>query len=251
MAKLFTLFLVCFQVMLAIGARRPCAPTPDRLWNSRFNYSPDSLSVGNEPVGYFQRNILTKFGLSLPLLRQSSFNGTYITLAVDATLEHRLGRKFSLLLGAENNYGYALDGHATKLYSLEVPLAVRFYYAANRRIRLHKSRNQFSSPYISFQTQNTLYSRLWYDPIQNSLGFPPDHSPNYFYADSGTQGMLGQRFDLLQYVYFQWGFQKRIGKENYVDFNVLIPLPNTAKHEYTLATPAWINLRFGIAKWTF
>jgi len=212
----------------------------------------DSINGIEVPTSYFKKNVLTKFDVALPLFRLNSFFGYYAPISLDATLEHRLGKQFSLLIGVENNFGYILDGHGTTLYSLEAPLAIRYYYAANRRIRLQKSRNVFSSPYVCFQIQNTLFSQLWYDPIHNHVAeLSPEQLSNYLFINKGAQGMVGQRPNLAQFFSVQWGFQKRIGRENFMDINLNIPIPYTYKQGYNMTTPAFINFRFGIAKWHF
>ena len=105
--------------------------------------------------------------------------------------------------------------------------------------------HDFFSPYVAFQTHNVLFTSLSYDS-------PKPNIERYYRAqflDHNTNvGKLDEAFNRLQYAYFQVGSQFKLAQSRYVDVNFIIPVSQLIynKTELTLATPAIINVKYGL-----
>ncbi|RYZ47220.1 MAG: hypothetical protein EOP49_22005 [Sphingobacteriales bacterium] len=199
---------------------------------------PNSVQSANP---HFQRmRTLLKVGGTLPLLRQSSFNGYYAAVALDVTVERKLVHGLTVVAGLENAFGLSMRSRNTKLYSLEIPLGLRYYFSLTPRQKQRADRHSFFSPYVAFQTHNVLFSRVMKPSRLEPYSYLPHRRNN--------DEPVGKRFDLLEYAYLQVGSQHQLfRKKGYLDVNLAIPVPalNYNKHDYTVATPALINIKLG------
>ncbi|GAB3934019.1 hypothetical protein [Larkinella terrae] len=193
---------------------------------------------------------LFKVGASLPILRQSSFNGYYAAISLDATVEKKLVGGLTVLAALENTFGLALDGRTTHLYSLEMPVALRYYFPLTQRQKQRVDRHSFFSPYVAFQTHNVLFSELTYSR-SISYDLAREYKGTVNRAETNTfigKGRIGDQFNLLEYAYFQLGSQHQMFKKRgYLDINVLIPSRYLIynKRDYALASPGIVNVKLG------
>ncbi|GAB3260994.1 hypothetical protein GCM10027347_25740 [Larkinella harenae] len=223
--------------------------------------NPDAGNLGpvvsqrssTDPVFRPMRTVL-KAGASIPLLRQSSFTGYYAAIALEATVEQKIYKGLAVLGGLDNTFGLAMDGRGTKFYSLEMPVALRYYFSLTRRQKQRTDRHSFFSPYVAIQTHNVLFSQVAYagsdlsDLERYHRGnVQPYRTPAPVWPN-GKRGLAGDRFDLMQYAFFQLGSQHQLFKKRgHLDVNVIVPIPGLVynKHDYTLSTPAIVNVKMG------
>lgn len=211
---------------------------------------------------------LLKAGVSLPLLRLSSFTGYYALASIDVTVEQKLSGGLALVGGLENNVGIALDGRHETFYSIEMPVALRYYFSVSRRQKQRADRHSFFSPYVAFQAQNVLLSAFRYNYQNHSLSllehyrrgrlqFPPLSTASAirvitpdFRSNFRT---VGDQFLFLEYVYCQLGIQRQVFKGSYLDVNALVPIAallyNKHYNGYALNTPALVNVKLGMGWW--
>ncbi|GAB4036179.1 hypothetical protein [Spirosoma gilvum] len=191
---------------------------------------------------------LIKVGLVLPIFRQSSVavSSIWKTLGVDVTLEQKLNQRLALNGGLEMSYSFS--GYA-QLYSIDLPIGFRYYFPIGKRMKNRFDPHSFFSPYVSFQTHNSLYSSLLYNPPYKSSAH------NYYRGNlldhPTNSGKYDESFNMVQYAYFQIGSQLKITKANYLDVNIIVPIPALTYHktDFTLSSPSLINIRYGIFKW--
>lgn len=195
---------------------------------------------------------LVKVGAALPILRQSSFTGYYAALALEATVEQKLYRGLTVLGGIDNTFGRALDGRGTKFYSLDMPLAVRYYFSLTRRQKQRADRHSFFSPYVAIQTHNVIRSRVDYEGrVMTDLANYHRGTVSYNNLPVWglpTSGRVGERWNMLEYAYLQVGSQHSVFRQRaYLDVNVAVPVPGLIynKYEYTLSTPPIVNVKLG------
>ncbi|GAB3319715.1 hypothetical protein GCM10027299_12510 [Larkinella ripae] len=204
----------------------------------------------------FQKNrTLFKAGASLPILRQSSFTGYYAAIALEATAEQKIYKGLTVLAGLDNTFGLALDGRNTKFYSLEMPVALRYYFSLTRQQKQRADRHSFFSPYVAIQTHNVLFSQVAFAGLglsdlerYHQGNVLPYRTPHPVRLDT-RWNRAGDRFDLLQYAFLQLGSQHQVlKKRGYLDVNVLVPIPGLIhnKRDYTLSTPSIVNVKLGV-----
>lgn len=208
--------------------------------NSVYNLAQDSIQQQPLPAPEIKR--LIKGGIGLPLFRQSSVSPTWITLAPTVTIEQKIRKGLSVIGRVETDFGFS---RYAQLYSLEIPIGLRYYFSLGSRMRKRADRHSFFSHYIGFETHHVIFANLYYDT-------PNPHVQNYYRGqilDHTTNvGNYSETLNLMQYAYFRIGSQFKIARVNYLDVNVVIPMPNLIynKTEFTLSTPALINVNYGI-----
>lgn len=192
---------------------------------------------------------LLKYGASIPLLRQSSFTNYYAMIGLEGIVEQKVVGGVAIVGGIETNVGFSLNGQYTRYLSLEMPIALRYYFSLTRREKQRLDRHSFLSNYVALQTSNVLVSSVNYDPQSgNDL-------QNYYRGQVGraitNNGRVGDLFLLLNYAYFQIGTQRRVFKRYYIDVNGIVPIAYLIynRTEYTLATPGLINIKIGLGGW--
>ncbi|WP_461127335.1 hypothetical protein [Spirosoma aerophilum] len=185
---------------------------------------------------------LIKTGIGLPLFRQSTISPIWKSVALDVTGERKLNRALSVIGGLETNFSFSREG---QLYSLEMPLGLRYYFSIGKRMKSRADRHDFFSPYIAFQTHNVLFTSLSYDSPKTNI---ERYDRGQFLDHRTNVGRLDEAFNMLQYAYFQAGSQFKLPKNRYVDVNFIIPVSKLIynKTELTLATPAVVNLKYGL-----
>ncbi|WP_146624510.1 hypothetical protein [Larkinella arboricola] len=211
---------------------------------------PDSYQENPEAV--YKKRTLLKVGASLPILRQSSFTGYYAALTLDATVEQKVYKGLTVLGGVDITGALAMDGRATKFYSLEMPLALRYYFSLTRRQKQRTDRHSFFSPYVALQTHNVLFNRVIYSGsgLTDLAGYYRGRvlRPETNGGLIKNGGRVGDGFTMLDYAYLQVGSQHQVfNKRGYLDINVLVPVRDLiySKGEYTLSTPGIINVKLG------
>lgn len=202
----------------------------------------DSVETPTRPVPIIRQ--LTKGGLNLPLLQQSSVNPSWLTVGINVTREHKLNRALALVGGLETNFSFA---SGARLYSLEVPVGLRYYFSLGQRMKKRADRHSFFSHYVALQTHNVLFANLRYDNESGRYSRMPYYDRGKFSNQVTNVGNYEEAFNLLEYAYFQIGSQVKLGLSNYLDINVALPISLLTKTEYTLITPALVTLKYGIA----
>lgn len=215
-------------------------PTPNRV----FDTAKDETESHELPTA--KQKQLIKAGVSLPLLRQSTFTPYWLAVGLNAAIERKLSNGLVVTGGLESNYSFS---QGLRLYSLEMPVGLRYYFSVGKRMRQRADRHSFFSHYVSLQTHNVLLANLQYanDPR------PRSDLRNYYRGQLSTQtvnvGVINEPFNMLQHAYFQLGSQFRVSRSSYLDVNVVVPAPFLIYHkfDYTLSTPSLINISYGIA----
>ena len=206
-----------------------------------FSTAPDSIPQSHIPVTKARQ--LIKAGIGLPLFRQSSVSPPFKTVALDATIERKLINGLSVVGGLETQYCFS---QYAQLYTIELPLGLRYYFSLGKRMSNRPDPHGFFSYYIAIQTHNALFSSLFYDT--------PNPGVQRYYrgrslAYDTNGGKYDEAFNMMQHAYVQVGSQFRLHKGTYLDVNVVVPVNQLVytKSELTLATPAYINIKYGIA----
>ncbi|GAB3785791.1 hypothetical protein GCM10028818_48030 [Spirosoma horti] len=201
----------------------------------------DSVQYPYNPIAKAQQ--LIKAGVGLPLFRQSSVSPPFKTVALDVTVEHKIKNGLSLIGGLETHYCFS---QYAQLYTIELPLGLRYYFSLGKRMRNRPDPHSFFSYYIALQTHNALFSSLFYDtPNPGAQRYYRGRSLSY---DTNV-GKYDEAFNMMQHAYIQVGSQFRLPKSTYLDVNVVVPVAQLVytKYELTLATPAYINIKYGVA----
>lgn len=211
---------------------------PNRVFDSG-KEAMDSLAP---PVP--NRSRLIKAGITLPLFRQSSFAPTWLTVGLQVGIEQKIKSGFALTGRLETNYSFQKD---IQLYTVEMPIGVRYYFSFGKRMRQRADRHSFFSPYVAFQTHNVLFAnaqynqnRIRYDLMKYYRGEILDHIVN--------EGEVNESFYFLQYGYLQVGGQLRLGTNKYLDIDATVPIAPLIHHRgnYTLSTPSLVKIRYGL-----
>ena len=202
----------------------------------------DSVGTPTKPVPFIRQ--LTKGGLNLPLLQQSSVTPSWLTIGVNLTREYKLNRALALVGGIETNFSFS---SGARLYSLEVPVGLRYYFSLGQRMKKRADRHSFFSHYVAFQTHNVLFANLRYDNESGRYHMMSNYYRGKFLNRVTNVGNYEEAFNMLEYAYFQIGSQIKLGRSNYLDVNVALPISLLTKTEYTLITPALLTLKYGIA----
>ncbi|GAB3028893.1 hypothetical protein [Spirosoma pulveris] len=108
----------------------------------------------------FKAKQLIKAGVGLPLFQQSSVSPTWKTFALDITAEHKINKAVSIIGGLETQYNFS---QYAQLYNLNMPLGLRYYFSLGKRMKKRDDSHSFFSYYIAVQTNNSLFSSLYYD----------------------------------------------------------------------------------------
>ncbi|WP_155297313.1 hypothetical protein [Spirosoma aerolatum] len=232
------LFTVLWLFCSSAGAQTSLSE-PNRVFDS-----------GKEPTDTLaspvpNRTRLIKAGLTLPLFRQSSFAPTWLTAGLQVGMEQKMKSGFALVGRLETNYSFQ---KGIQLYTVEMPLGVRYYFSVGRHMRQRADRHSFFSHYVAFQTHNVLFAnaqynqgyRIRYDLMKYSRGQMLDHIVN--------EGEVNESFYFLQYGYFQVGSQLQLGVNKYLDIDATIPISPLIHHRgsYTLSTPSLVTIRYGL-----
>ena len=206
---------------------------------------PTKDSVLRLPVP--ERRQFIKAGVGLPLFQQSSFTLPWKTIGVGVTLERKLKQGLTVVGGLETNFSF---GNYVQLYTLELPLGLRYYFPIGKRMKQRADRHSFFSPYVGLQTHNVLFANMRYS---NDLGSGLARTAATYYrgqllTSRTNTGNLNEAFNLLQYGYCLAGAQFRVSTSNYLDVNVALPFPGLVYHktDYTLASPPYVTIRYGI-----
>lgn len=205
------------------------------------NFSADTIQATYPHIQRASR--LIKAGLGLPIYRASSVSPVFFDVAADVTVEQKIHKNISVVSGLENHY---LFSRYAQLYSLELPIGLRYYFSIGRKMKKRAELNSFFRHYIAFQTYNVLFADLTYELPNPSVqryyrGQQLDHFTN--------GGKYQEGFNMLQLAYFQIGTQLKMSKTNYLDMNVVIPVAPLVynKSELTLAVPAYVTIKYGIS----
>ena len=165
-----------------------------------------------------------------------------MTLALDVTMEQKILKGLSIVGSVETAYDFS---RYAQLYSLNIPLGLRYYFSAGKRMKNRADPHSFFSHYVGIETYNTIFANLYYDTPNPSVqhyyrGQMLDHNTNV--------GNYSEALNLMQFAYVKIGSQFKIKRSNYLDINAVIPIPNLIYHktEYTLSTPAVITIKYGV-----
>jgi len=184
---------------------------------------------------------LIKAGLSLPLYRLSSVSTAWRSIGMDAVVEQKVNRYFSVLTGIETNYGFSRFG---QLFMIELPIEARYYVAIGKKMRQQSPSSSPFRYYLSLQTQNAIFSNLTYKY--------DGHIEHYYrgrFVDHRTNvSVYNEWFNFMQFAHFRLGAQFKIGTTNYLDVSAAIPvsLLSYNKNEYSLATPSYVSIKYGL-----
>lgn len=203
--------------------------------------APDSIQQLYFPVTKARQ--LIKAGIGLPLFRQSSVSPPFKTVALDVIMERKIKRGFSVVGGLETHYCF---GQYAQLYTIELPLGLRYYFSLGKRMRSRPDPHGFFSYYIALQTHNALFSSLFYNTLNPSV---QRYYRGRTLAYDTNVGKYDEAFNMMQHAYLQVGSQFRLPRSTYLDVNVVVPLNQLVytKNELTLAVPAYVNIKYGIA----
>ena len=235
MRLLISLLLISFAVH-----GQTTEPAPNRIFDS----GKEAVETYTLPMA--KQKQLIKAGVGLPLLRQSTFTRYWLTAGVNATIERKLNNGLTLIGGLESNYGFSQD---MTLYSLEMPVGLRYYFSIGKRMRQRADRHSFFSHYVGIQTFNVLWANLQYPNDPRPRLDLRSYRRGQFIGQTVNLGVINEPFNLVQHAYFQVGSQFRLPRNSYLDINVVVPVPFLIYHKFenTLSTPSLINVNYGIA----
>jgi len=185
---------------------------------------------------------IIKAGISLPLLKQSSFTPLWYTGGINATMERKIKGGLGILVSAEANYGFS---KGARLFTIETPVALRYYFSLGKTMRKRLDKHSFFSHYVALQTHNVFISNLHYDPVGPLVDIQR-YERGKITNTINNSGVYNDAYDLMQFVNLQLGSQFRIGRDKFLDINVLLPIPVYYKYNYVIATPALLNVKYGI-----
>ncbi|QIP15357.1 hypothetical protein G8759_23380 [Spirosoma aureum] len=199
----------------------------------------DSTSQAYKPVPDSKQ--LIKTGLNLPFFRQSSVSAPWKSVGVEAAIEHKIKPDISLLGALEMNYGF---GNRAWLYSVDLPISVRYYFSIGRKMKKRVDPHGFFRHYVAIRAENSLFSNLLY----NDNPFTEKYYRGQFVNYRTNVSKYNEAFNLFQYAYVQVGSQFKIKTNKYLDINAVVPITALIynKLEYTLATPAYVTIKYGL-----
>ena len=216
------------------------------LTDERMSYavSEDTSQLIIPPVPKLEQ--LIKGGIGLPLFRQSTFTPYWVTFSLDATIERKIIGGFAVIGSIESNFSFS---RGAQFYSLEAPIAMRYYFSIGRQMKRRSDRHSFFSHYVAIQTHNGLFANLYYDNDPRPSNDLHNYYRGQFLNKITNLGSLNEAFNLMQFAYCQIGTQLRISRSNYLDINAAIPVSFLVYHkfDYGLSTPALITIKYGIA----
>lgn len=123
-----------------------------------YSISTDTIQLTYTPA--YKNNQTIKAGIGLPLLRRSSVSPTFIGVAIDVAGERTINRNVSVVGGLESHY---LFSRYAQLYSLELPLGLRYYFSVGKKMKRQANAASFFRHYIAFQTHSVLFADLTYN----------------------------------------------------------------------------------------
>lgn len=235
--KLLTLYMLLWPLSYNLQAQS----TPGYWGQSRDTLDSMQQLAFKTPVPISKQFI--KIGLGLPILRQSSFTGYYKTVAFNVVAERKIVGGLSMLIGLENNFGFETRA---KLYSLESPIDLRYYFSIGRRMKQRLDPHSFFSYYVSLHTHNVIFSRLKYSRLGTN-GEIDRYKRGELLNQQINYGLIKESLNLLGFAYFQLGVQHRIFNKSFFDINVVLPAPFLVynKWDYSISSPALVNITFG------
>ena len=233
------LLIVFWVASLAVHGQS-VQPAPNRI----FDTAKGETEAYTMPTA--QQKQLIKAGVGLPLLRQSTFTPYWLAVGLNAAIERKLSTGLAIVGGLESNYSFSQQ---LRLYSLEMPVGLRYYFSVGKRMRQRADRHSFFSHYVGFQTHNVLLANLQYANDPRPLPELRNYYRGQFLKQTVNVGVINEPFNLLQHAYFQLGSQFRVSPSSYLDVNVVVPVPWLIYHKFdnTLSTPSLINVSYGIA----
>ncbi|MVM33532.1 hypothetical protein GO755_26075 [Spirosoma sp. HMF4905] len=231
------LLMLWFTSVTVYAQTIPLAP------NRIFDTGKDSTNVPITPV--LKSTRLIKAGLNVPLFRQSTFTPNWITAGLDVTAEQKITNGLTLVGSLESNYSFR---RGLQLYTLEMPLGLRYYFSIGKRMRQRADRHSFFSHYIGFQTYNVLFTNLHSDNSPQYRSSLERYYRGQLVRYNTNEGILNESFNMMQNAYFQVGTQLQLGHSKYLDINAVVPIPGIIYHktDYTISTPAYVNIKYGL-----
>lgn len=229
------------KLLLTVLCLAALLSSPAVAQRKTYSVTQDTLSRQYVPVPTLNR--LIKAGVGLPLFRQSSASPPWKTLGFNLTVEQKILHGLTVVGSVETNYGFS---RYAQLYTVEVPIGLRYYFSVGKRMTKRADRHSFFSHYVGFETHNVAFANLYYDTPNPQVqryyrGQILDHDTNV--------GNYSESLNLLEYAYFRAGSQLRVARHNFLDINVAIPVSSLVynKAEYTLTTPALVTIKYGVA----
>ena len=141
-----------------------------------------------------EQRTLIRIG-AVPTFGYAGYVGPAYGVLTQVGVEHKLVPALSVLAVIHTNY--TRTGSLSEELKMRGVLAGRWYYAQNRRMRAGLSANNFSNQYLTIQTSRPLLNR----------------------ARLLTTGE-GYALKANDYVSVGYGFQRRLGRLGYIDWNV-------------------------------
>jgi len=187
-----------------------------------------------------EKKTLLKTGLTAPVPLYAGYNGLYYGAGIELGVERKLSPSFSvqgLLMNRYYRYGSTYQAYS---YTLEMPVSIRYYYSAKRRIRNGRSANNFSNNYFGLQAETILYG--YGNFVKSSMT-----SGNYTVTEYERIVTTNPAF--LAALSLQWGIQRRLGKRGYFDVNLTIPVhPFLTQSRFPnfIRLPVSVNFRLGL-----
>ncbi|WP_460953983.1 hypothetical protein [Spirosoma litoris] len=197
------------------------------------------------PSPFSTKTHLLKAGVGLPLFRQSSVSPAWKVIGLDASYEKIIWSGLVVSAGLETNYGF---GPGSQLFTVEMPLALKYYLPIWKKKQLASNKSIFFNPYIAFQTQNVLFANLRAN-AESAWGIVAStYYRGQFLKQRTNIGIINEGFNLLQFGYCTVGGQFRVSTTNYLDLNVVVPISALTFHksEYALYMPAYVTLKYGV-----
>jgi hypothetical protein len=187
---------------------------------------------------------LIKAGVGLPLFQKSGFVLGWFTTGFDALTEHKIKGGLTVMAGAEVNLSFT---QGAQLYAVNMPLGLRYYFSIGKRMKRRADRHSFFSHYVSLNSQNALLSNVLYSTDMSSSTALQYYSRSQRVTQITNTGVFTEWFSLAQFVYFRVGSQVALPKDKYLDVSVAVPLSLYRKSDYSLITPAYITIKYGLA----
>jgi hypothetical protein len=204
----------------------------------------DSTGQSLTPIPTLKK--LTKAGVGLPLFQQSGFVSSWITTGFDAITEHKIKGGLAVVAGAEVNLSFT---KGAQLYAVNMPIGLRYYFSVGKRMKQRADRHSFFSHYVSLNSQNALISNVLYSTDVSSGGVTAlqYYSQNQRVTQITNTGVFTEWFNFAQFVYFRVGSQVALPKDKYLDVSVAVPFSLYRKSDYSLITPPYITIKYGLA----
>ncbi len=230
---LIRLFIpLIFSATLAIGQVSPVSQ----------NEAADSVMRASAPRPAFKT--LIKAGVGLPLFQKSGFVPSWFTTGFDVVAERKIKGGLAVVAGAEVNLSFT---EGAQLYAIEMPIGLRYYFSVGQRMKRRADRHSFFSHYISLSSQNSLIANVLYNTDGSSVSGLQHYSRYQRVTQITNTGVFTDWLNVAQFVYFRVGSQVALPKDKYLDVSVAIPVSVYRKSDYSLITPAYITIKYGLA----